>query len=105
MNTQNEIRKIPPLNLVLLAIFCILPFIGGIIGLILVFRWIFFVKNKWFLILGLSGIIITGTLLFYLEYSRTHRGIFDRSKIEFAQSNMEKIIKEIEFYKITNGVY
>lgn len=83
---------------------CFIPLIGAFVGIVLVFNGIFKYKNKWLTIMGIGGIIFTVAIystLFLWGNSTGARKGFE----PFAQSDLNILFKEIEFYKLQHGSY
>ncbi len=87
-----------------LGFLCLIPLIGGIAGLIFLLQGIFKYKDKWFAVIGLCGIIFTvciyGSMFIYNNSKAMHKEF-----IPIAQTQMNGLVKEIEYYKIEHGSY
>jgi hypothetical protein len=95
---QNS-NSVSTLTLVIWAIVCIFPIVGGIVGFVLIIKELVDRRNKWLMTIGAGGILITVFTFVYMGYLKTHRGAFDESRIQFAKYQLERLVKEIEFYK------
>lgn len=98
------LNKISTEKIALLVFVCAVPILGGIVGLILVISGIVR-KIRIYIIIGLSGIAITMTLGLVLEYKTTHRGSFDETRRIVATSDLGKIMRALEFYKVNYSYY
>jgi hypothetical protein len=84
---------------------CLIPLVGGIVGVVLVINgFIKYNRNLRMIITGIAGILFTvgiygGMCLFGI--SKTGRSQF----VVFAQSDLNALMKDIEFYKTQNGNY
>jgi ABC-type xylose transport system permease subunit len=98
-------KQISKNTLVLISILCIVPVLGGIIGLVVAIAGIFVYRSTPMIIIGIAGILITLGGVLYLRYYETHRGPFDDSRIKVSKDRLEDIVKELELYKVVNGYY
>jgi hypothetical protein len=98
-------KKVSSWIIVLLSFVCLAPILGGIVGLILVVFSLVAFKNRWLLIVGAMGVLVTIVSMVTLQYFGTHRGPFDASRIVVAKSNMGTIIRELEYYEKNYGHY
>lgn len=102
---MKQIRKYRTSTFVILGLLACIPILGGVIGLVILILGLFVYQNKQLVILGIAGIIITSSIILYLNYNTTHRGIYDESRIAVAKTKLKSLLKEIEFYKLNNGYY
>jgi len=83
----------------------LIPNIGVVAGIYLIYNGIIRYKKKWLVIIGLADILFTiifWTLIFpNLSFDL---GINDVEK-QMAQAGVNQIVKNIEFYKMQTGVY
>lgn len=89
----------------LIGILCILPLIGAFVGIALILYGIFRYKDKLLIMIGSFGVILTVvvySLLFYnLKYGKSTAEQFAK----ISQTDLNKLVTDIEFYKLQNGVY
>jgi len=83
------------------GILCLIPFIGFIAGVVIVFRALFVLRDMLFAVIGVTGIVITIFFIHYLATSPENRKEF----AIIAQTEINDLVKNIEFYKMQNGVY
>lgn len=88
-----------------IGLFCIIPLIGAIIGLIILIQGITKYKNKLFSAIGASGILFTIIIYFSLFYVTKHTYEFKQGFTELSQMELNSLLKNIEFYKIQHGQY
>jgi len=85
----------------------VIPFVGAIVGVILIINGIFKYKNIALIILGTIGIGFT--ILVYNIFPSASDMMKDKQTrkafAEFSKDNLNSLVKEIEFYKIQNGIY
>jgi len=101
-SSTNFGAKKPPY---LLGLLCLIPLIGAFVGAGLLLYGIFVYKDKWIIIIGAAGIIFTVALYGSLDYSTTHNDAFKKLWAESDKGELNGLVKQIEFYKIQNGVY
>jgi len=89
----------------LLGLLCILPLIGGFVGLGLLLLGIFKYKDKWLAIIGASGIIFTILVYFSLFYYMKNGDLSKKGFADLSQQQLNELVKTIEYYKLNNGVY
>jgi len=89
----------------LIGLLCLVPLIGGITGIVLVILGLVHYKDKIFVIIGTVGIIITVSLYGSLFYFSQHTDVFKSDFAELTQTQINDLVKNIEFYKLQNGTY
>lgn len=89
----------------LLGILCLIPMIGAIVGIGLLLYGIFYYKDKWLIIIGALGLIITVGIFSLMSYDVKHNPDIDKSFIQTSQMQLNDLMKDVEFYKMQNGVY
>jgi hypothetical protein len=101
MNSQNNKQK-PPYWV---GWFCLIPLIGFFVGLSLLLRGIFKYKDKWIIIIGVSGMIFT-PLIYSLEYYESRYSSFGKHGWhELSKKMLVDLVRKIETYKIKYGQY
>lgn len=84
--------------------FCLIPLIGAFVGVALILNGIFKYKNTRLIITGLAGIVFTvgiySSMYFNSRSENTRKGF-----TPFAQSDLNTLMKNIEFYKMQHGTY
>lgn len=88
-----------------IGLFCIIPLIGAIIGLIILIQGITKYKSKLFSIIGASGILFTIVIYWLLFYATKHSTESQKGFAELSQIELNKLVRNIEFYKIQHGQY
>ncbi len=103
---SNAINKIKDGNhLYRFGLLGLIPNVGIIAGIVLLFKGLFTYKDKKLVVIGIADVLFT----FIFWYSVSH--IVDNSKSNndsltiMAQSKLNSITKDIEFYKIKYGNY
>jgi len=89
----------------LVGLICLIPLIGAIAGVILIILGIAHYKDRVFIIIGAIGILITVAVYGSLFYSVQNSDIVKDGFARIAQSNLNDLVKNIEFYKLQNGTY
>jgi hypothetical protein len=82
-----------------------IPIVGVFVGVILIILGVFRYGNKWLVIIGSSCILLT--VIFYVNLLDNLKTV-TKDKSNFApisQIGINDLVKEIEFYKVTHGVY
>jgi len=98
----NSAKSKPPY---LIGLICIIPLIGAFVGFGLLMYGIFKYKDKWLTIIGACGIawtvLVYSTSLYQLEYGiQSQKGF-----AQISQMQINKLMKDIEFYKLKYGTY
>ena len=62
-------------------------------------------KDKWFTLIGVFGILFTIIIYTTLFYVGNHTSYIKNGFRVMSQINLNNLVKDIEFYKITNGQY
>ena len=97
----------PPYSVGLLSI---VPFVGAVTGLALVYQGIFKYKNIVLVMLGMIGIVFTVVVYFMfagMEAENTTNSKRYAQKVfeKWAVEDMNALVKEIEFYKLQHEAY
>lgn len=87
-----------------LILLCMVPILGGIIGVISLILRLFFYRNGLLIIMGIAGLFFSYQY-FNLKYHSTHGGPFDKPRIMAAKSRLRILFSQIEMYKEVNGFY
>ncbi len=82
---------------------CLIPMFGAIAGIIFIINGINKYKDKWFVIMGAGGILFTVCFWYVVFYSNSFG--FQGVMIQASQRQLNSLMKDVEFYKIKNGVY
>jgi hypothetical protein len=104
-SNQNEIKNNKTLYWV--GLLGIIPNIGFIIGVVLSVIGIIR-KDFKLIIIGIADVLFTiffWSILKQIEYSGFVKNGFDKVHTEMTQSNLNNLVKQIEFYKTINGKY
>jgi hypothetical protein len=91
-------------KIAILIFLCAVPILGGIMGLLLMING-FFKKERVYIIIGIGGVLLTVILYASLSYSIRHRGHFDKTRIIFANHNLNKIVRALEIYNLNYSRY
>lgn len=89
----------------LLGLLCLIPLVGAFVGLGLLLYGILKYKDKWLSIIGAAGILITVAVYGSLFYMIRHSSFFKENMAEISQTQLNNLVKNIEFYKIQHGQY
>jgi hypothetical protein len=89
----------------LLGLLCLLPLIGALVGIGLILYGIFKYKDKWLVAIGIGGLIITIGFYSFLFYNLKYGVNTAKGFATISQNELNSLVKNIEFYKIENGVY
>ena len=85
--------------------FGLIPLIGGIVGIGLIFLGIFKYRDRKLTTIGFAAlaftVLIYSSIYYYFNYSQAAKKSFS----SFAQPAMDNLIKNIEFYKTEHGGY
>jgi len=107
---QNGIKKVAgnpkpssPIQIYWWGLLCLIPGIGAIAGLVLLVRGLVEFKDTILSLIGATGILIS--IYFFSTKFKDLDNKFDAMLPTMAQSRLNTLMKEIEFYKIQNGHY
>jgi len=89
----------------LLGLLCLIPLVGAFVGLGLLLYGLLKYKDKWLSIIGASGILWTIIVYSTLLYEGTHASVFKKGFEEISQMQLNSLVKNIEFYKLSHGQY
>lgn len=99
---MNKNNNKPPY---LLGLLCLIPLIGAFVGIGLILYGIFKYKDKWLVIVGSGGLIITVSVYSFLFYNLKYGKSTAEGFAEISQIELNTLVKNIEFYKLQNGAY
>jgi hypothetical protein len=83
----------------------LVPNIGVISGLILLFKGIFQFRDKILIIIGAADILFTFVFWWIVTSVTFHSTTFKTLEQEMARTELNTIFRYVEFYKIEHGVY
>ncbi len=89
----------------LLGLLCLIPGFGFIAGLVLLILGIAHYKDRVFIIMGAIGMLITVGIYASLFHFMMNTDSFRPAFAEAAQSELNDLVKSVEFYKLQNGAY
>jgi Type II secretion system (T2SS), protein G len=91
------------------SLLCFIPILGIFIGVLLIFLGVLHYRDKIVVIAGALGVIISISIFSYLNISLTNSTLkspeFKKALAWSAQTQLDNLIKEIEFYKLQKGAY
>ena len=99
----NTPRTFKPIYLV--GILCLVPLLGFFAGLVLLILGIAHFKDRVFIIMGAIGMLITIGIYGSLFYFAMNTEVFRSGFADIAQSEVNDLVKSVEFYKLQNGSY
>jgi hypothetical protein len=97
-----ETKSKPPY---LLGLLCLIPIVGAFVGLGLLLYGLLKYKDKRLSIIGAAGILWTVFVYSTLFYSMKHAEIFKKGFADIAQMQLNSLVKNVEYYKLTHGAY
>jgi hypothetical protein len=89
----------------LLGLLCLIPLVGAFVGLALILYGLIRYKDKWLTIIGAAGIAWTIIIYSTLFYAGMHSSAFRKNFEIIAQMQLNNLVKNIEFYKLSHGQY
>lgn len=89
----------------LLGLLCLIPLIGAFVGLGLLLYGLLKYKDKWLSIIGAAGILWTIIVYSALFYAGSHASVLKKGFEEISQMQLNSLVKNIEYYKLTHGQY
>ena len=84
--------------------FGLVPVFGGVFGLVLMLRGIFEFKDKRLVLIGTLGLSFTILVCSFINKIENNHD-FTENFIMMSNYQMDELVKEVEFYKVQNGVY
>jgi hypothetical protein len=102
---MSETKKMPRGLFYLLALVCLIPLVGALVGFILILFGIFEYKDKKVILVGAMGIASSVIIYGSLFYVLFHRGVMDVNRIAIAKDELKDLVRDIEFYKYRTGKY
>jgi hypothetical protein len=88
-----------------IGFFCLLPLIGGLIGLTLIYTGLFKYKSKRLIAIGFAGVMITVAAYYFIFYDMRHGANTARKYAKISQKQINSLANIIEYYKVKKGVY
>ena len=89
----------------MLGLLCLIPLVGAFVGFGLLLYGLLRYKDKWLSIIGAAGILWTILLYSTLFYAGKHASVFTKGFEEISQMQLNSLVKNIEYYKLTHGQY
>lgn len=89
----------------LIGLLCIFPFIGFLVGIALILYGVFRYKDKLLVAIGVLGIVITIGFYSYLFLGAEYGKTADRQLSDISRTELNDLVKDIEFYNIQRGQY
>jgi len=105
-NSIAQVVPKTPSYLYFLGLLGLIPIIGGIVGIVLVSLGIILYRNKILSLIGSACVLFTVIICSFLFLATNlNKNILNNSRKEIASSQLNELVKSIEFYKMQNGVY
>jgi Type II secretion system (T2SS), protein G len=101
-NTVISQKSKPPY---LLGLLCLIPLIGAFVGFGLLLYGLLKYKDKWLSMIGAFGIVFTIIVYGSFFYAGKNAPIFRHGFAEISQTELNSLVKNIEFYKLEHGQY
>lgn len=89
----------------LVGLICLVPLIGAFAGIIFIILGLAHYRDRVFIIIGAIGIVITVGIYGSLFYFTENSGVFKKGFADIAQTEINDLVKNIEFYKLQHGAY
>lgn len=89
----------------LLGLLCLIPLVGGFVGLGLLLYGLLKYKDKWLAMIGAFGILFTVGIYSFLFYYMINGALSKKGFAEISQMQLNSLVKNIEFYKMQHGQY
>jgi len=105
MTTGNIELVTKPKPPYLLGLLCLIPLVGAFVGLGLLLYGILKYKDKWLSFIGVFGIAFTIFIYSTFFYEMKHATIFKQQFAAISQTQLNGLVKNIEFYKLQHGRY
>lgn len=101
-NKSILVKSKPPY---LLGLLCLIPLVGAFVGLGLLLYGLLKYKDKWLSIIGAAGILWTILVYSSLFYAAKNLNVFKKGFEGISQMQLNSLVKNIEFYKLSHGQY
>ncbi len=89
----------------LLGLLCLIPLIGAFVGIGLILYGIFRYKDRKLIIIGSIGLIFTVVVYSFVFYNLKYAKSTAKNFAKISETELNGLVKSIEFYKLQNGVY
>ena len=86
----------------LIGILCLIPLVGALIGFGMIMFGIFQYRDKWVVFIGAIGILVT---VYFIKSNDLHSKSSIKNFAAGDKYELNDLVKQIEFYKLQNGVY
>jgi len=87
------------------GILCLVPVLGAIAGAVLIIVGVYRYKNIKVVLLGVIGVLATVGYYCYMNYTGFQSKEAKKMWAQQSQSMLNILVKDVEFYKLQNGVY
>lgn len=87
------------------GLFCLIPFFGAMAGIVFAILGLTRYKDKWFTLIGLSGILFTAIVYFVIVFTMKDMQDYGTASNLLAQSELNNLVEHVEYYKVLNGQY
>jgi len=84
-----------------ISIWCLIPFFGIIVAIILIFYAIFSLRSKTFLAVILLEIVMNISITYYMEHEMDRKIIY--SSPELVSNDLDNVVEKLELYKTRKG--
>jgi len=89
----------------LIGLLCLIPGFGALAGIVLIILGLAHYKDRVFVFIGAAGLLITVAAYGSLFYFAQNSGVADDGFATLAQTQLNDLVKNIEFYKLQKGAY
>jgi hypothetical protein len=83
----------------------LIPLVGGVVGIGLIILGIFKYRDRKLILIGLFALLFTIAIYSSIFYYFTYSNLGGKQWATTSQTFLNNLIKDIEFYKTTHGVY
>ena len=87
------------------GLLCLVPNFGAICGIVLIIRGLTEFRDRKLVLIGIGGFAVTALFITTFKYEIEHGDMFKNAHMMQAQTEMNTIVKQIEFYRMQNGTY
>lgn len=89
----------------LVGILCLVPLLGAFAGIVLIILGLTHYKDRVFIVMGAIGVAITVSIYGSLIFFTMNSGAVKNGFAELTQTEVNDLVKTIEFFKVQNGQY
>jgi hypothetical protein len=87
------------------GLICLIPIVGAVFGVMFIADGFGKYSDKRFVLIGLGGIVFNACIALSIFYYFDLGAKFNAGFVPLSQSQLNSVMREVEFFKLKNGVY